>query len=77
MDQKIDILLTTYNSNIDFLKKQIDSILTQTYKNIYLLISDDKSSNQEVIDLLKEYKKKRQKNKTIFTRKKFRIQQKL
>ena len=58
MDPKIDILLTTYNSNIDFLKKQIDSILTQTYKNIYLLISDDKSSNPEVIDLLKEYEKK-------------------
>ena len=58
MDQKIDILLTTYNSNIDFLKKQIDSILTQTYKNIYLLISDDKSSNPKVIDLLKEYEKK-------------------
>ena len=58
MDPKIDILLTTYNSNIDFLKKQIDSILTQTYKNIYLLISDDKSSNPKVIDLLKEYEKK-------------------
>ena len=58
MDPKIDIILTTYNSNIDFLKKQIDSILTQTYKNIYLLISDDKSSNPKVIDLLKEYEKK-------------------
>ena len=58
MDKKIDILLTTYNSNLDFLKEQIDSILTQTYKNISLLISDDKSSNQKVIDLLKEYEKK-------------------
>ena len=58
MDKKIDILLATYNSNLDFLKEQIDSILTQTYKNISLLISDDKSSNQKVIDLLKEYEKK-------------------
>ena len=58
MDKKIDILLTTYNSNLDFLKEQIDSILTQTYKNISLLISDDKSSNPKVIDLLKEYEKK-------------------
>lgn len=58
MDKKIDILLATYNSNLDFLKEQIDSILTQTYKNVSLLISDDKSSNPKVIDLLKEYEKK-------------------
>ncbi len=58
MDKKIDILLTTYNSNLDFLKEQIDSILTQSYKNISLLISDDNSSNPKVIDLLKEYEKK-------------------
>lgn len=58
MDKKIDILLAIYNSNLDFLKEQIDSILTQTYKNVSLLISDDKSSNPKVIDLLKEYEKK-------------------
>ena len=58
MAPKIDILLTTYNSNIDFLKEQIGSILTQTYKNISLLISDDNSTNSKVIDLLKEYEKK-------------------
>ena len=58
MEKKVEILLTTYNSNLDFLKEQIDSILTQTYKNISLLISDDKSSNQEVIDLLKKYEEK-------------------
>ena len=69
MDPKIDILLTTYNSNIDFLKKQIDSILTQTYKNIYLLISDDKSSNPKVIDLLKEYEKKDKRIKVYFQEK--------
>ena len=58
MEDKIDILLATYNSNIIFLKKQIDSILNQTYKNFNLIISDDKSTNGEVIDLLNEYKNK-------------------
>ena len=51
----VDILLATYNSNIKYLKQQIDSILKQTYKNIHLIISDDASSNEDVKDVLKEY----------------------
>lgn len=58
MEEKIDILLTTYNTEINFLKKQIDSILNQSYKNIHLLISDDNSNNEEIIKILEEYKKK-------------------
>lgn len=58
MDEKIDILLATYNSNLDFLKEQINSILNQTYKNISLIISDDNSSNIKVKEILKEYEKK-------------------
>ena len=34
MEEQIDILMATYNSNIEYLKKQIESILNQTYKNI-------------------------------------------
>lgn len=58
MEEKIDILLTTYNTEINFLKKQIDSILNQTYENIHLLISDDNSKNEEIIKILEEYEKK-------------------
>lgn len=57
-EELVDILLTTYNSNINFLKEQIDSILNQSYRNIKLYISDDCSSEKEVIDVLKEYQKK-------------------
>lgn len=32
MEEKIDILLATYNTDIKYLKEQIDSILNQTYK---------------------------------------------
>ena len=58
MEGKIDILLTTYNTKPEYLKQQIDSILSQTYKNINLLISDDASTNQEIGQILKEYENK-------------------
>ena len=58
LEKKVDVLLATYNSNIEYLKKQIDSILNQTYKNIHLIISDDNSSKKEVIEILKEYENK-------------------
>ena len=57
MEKKVEILLTTYNSNPQYLKEQIDSILNQTYTNIRLLISDDNSTNQEVKEILKQYEK--------------------
>ena len=32
MEELVDILVTTYNTNEKYLKKQIDSILKQTHK---------------------------------------------
>lgn len=58
MENKVDILMTTYNTKIEYLKEQIDSILNQTYKNFNLIISDDCSPSKEVVKLLKEYKEK-------------------
>lgn len=58
MEEKVDILLTTYNTNLNYLKEQIDSILNQTYKNINLIISDDNSTKSEIKEILKEYEKK-------------------
>ena len=58
MKDKIDILLATYNTHIPYLKKQIDSILNQTYKDFNLLISDDNSTKKEVVEELQEYEKK-------------------
>ena len=54
-DETIDVLLATYNTKIEYLKEQIDSILNQTYKNIHLIISDDNSPNEQVPKILKEY----------------------
>ena len=46
MEDKVDILLTTYNSKIEYLKEQLDSILNQTYKNFKYL----KSMNKKTIE---------------------------
>ena len=44
MNEKIDVLLATYNGE-KYVKEQIDSILNQTYKDIRIIISDDCSKD--------------------------------
>lgn len=58
MDEKVDILIATYNTKIDYLRAQIDSILNQSYTSLNILISDDNSSNDEVKKVLTEYAQK-------------------
>ena len=52
MEEKIDVLMATYNGE-KYLRSQIDSILNQTYKNLNLIILDDKSKDKTVA-ILKE-----------------------
>lgn len=56
MNEKIDILLPTYNGE-KYIKEQIDSILGQTYKNIRLIIADD-CSKDTTVQILKQYEQK-------------------
>lgn len=58
MEEVVDILITTYNTEEKFLRKQIESILKQTYTNIKIYISDDKSTENNVQEILNEYKDK-------------------
>lgn len=58
MEEKVDILLATYKTHLPFLKEQIESILSQSYKNIQLIISDDCSQDKKLEEVLKEYEKK-------------------
>lgn len=53
MQEKIDVLMATYNGE-KYLKEQIDSILNQTYKNIQIIISDD-CSTDSTREILKQY----------------------
>jgi len=55
MEEKVDILLATYNGE-KYIKEQIESILNQTYKNIQIIISDD-CSKDKTREILKEYEK--------------------
>ena len=54
--EEIDILLATYNGEM-YLVEQLDSILKQTYKNFYLIVSDD-NSEDSTVNILEEYAKK-------------------
>lgn len=52
----VSIALTTYNGK-EFLRKQLDSLLNQTYQHFEIVISDD-GSDSETISILNEYSNK-------------------
>lgn len=56
MEEKIDILIATYNGE-KFIREQLDSIINQTYNNLRIVISDD-CSNDSTKEILEEYKNK-------------------
>lgn len=56
MNLKTSVILATFNGE-KFLKKQLDSILSQTEQVDEILVFDDKSSD-DTINILKEYRNK-------------------
>lgn len=50
--EKVQILMSTYNGE-KYLKQQLDSILNQTYPNIYVLVRDDGSTDSTTAILQK------------------------
>lgn len=56
--------MSTYNGQT-YLKKQIESILEQTYPNIELLVRDDGSSDH-TIDILRDYEERYENIKVIY-----------
>ena len=58
MEELVDILVTTYNTKEKYLRKQIETIIKQTHKNINIYISDDKSTDEKVKKILEEYAQK-------------------
>ena len=46
-EKKVAVIMSTYNGE-KFIKEQLDSILTQTYKNFEIVVRDDGSSDNTV-----------------------------
>ena len=53
----VSIILPTYNWREEWIRKSIESVLNQTYKDFELIIINDASTNN-VEDIIKEYEKK-------------------
>jgi glycosyltransferase involved in cell wall biosynthesis len=53
----ISIILPVYNTNPEYLKVCIESVLAQSYVNWQLCIVDDASTNQDTLDTLNKYTK--------------------
>ena len=51
---KVDILLSVYNPNINFLIKQLQSLNQQTYKNIELFVFDDCVTHRTDREIIKK-----------------------
>ena len=51
---KVSVILTSYN-NAKYVERAIKSVLSQTYKNLELIIADDNSSDPEVINIISKY----------------------
>jgi len=51
----LSILIPTYNTDLDFLRECLNSVLDQTYSHWEMCIADDSSPNNEVREMLIQY----------------------
>lgn len=51
MDKLVSVIIATYNPNIIWLEKQLNSINNQTYSNIEVVLLDDCSINEKYLDI--------------------------
>lgn len=63
----VSVIMSTYNESLDELRKSVDSVLNQTYKNFEFIIVNDNPENEQLDSFLNKLIDKRiiiQKNKT-------------
>ena len=61
----LSIVMATYNTDHEFLKEAIDSVLAQIYPNFELLIADDCSPDAKVREIVQSYAKRDKRVKLI------------
>ncbi|MDK9694626.1 MAG: glycosyltransferase [Sulfurimonas sp.] len=54
----VSIITQTYNTEAKYLKKMLESVVSQTYKNWEFCIADDASTNKKTVQILQDYEKK-------------------
>lgn len=62
----ISIVMPVYNTDINFLKQAIDSVLEQIYENWELCIADDNSTNPKIQKILQNYEEKDRRIKVVY-----------
>lgn len=53
-DELVSVIMPTFNSS-KYLKESIESVLSQTYSNLELLLTDDYSTDENTRQMLKDY----------------------
>ena len=56
---RVSVLMAVYNTPVDFLKKSIESILTQTFYDFEFIIIDDGSTQKDIKNTILSYNDKR------------------
>ncbi len=62
---EISVIMSVYDTEIEYLQQAIESILEQSYRDFEFLIVDDGSKKQEVKELLVDYAYKDERIKLI------------
>lgn len=55
LSPQISVIMSVYNTPIEYLRHSIESILNQTYRDFEFLIVDDASDNINVAEIIKTY----------------------
>jgi len=65
----VSVIMPVYNSNLQYLKEAIESVLSQTYGNLELCVADDASTDESVRVVLKQYAAQDERIKLVFRKK--------
>ena len=53
--KKVGVVIPIFNTEASLLKKCIESVIAQTYKNLEICLINDGSTQEEVLEICKKY----------------------